>query len=83
MAFDRLEVLPKDISARVAGKPLNYEKIKTFCENAIQNCVVSRLADGQGGSNDGQLKIAILIIEKLWNENAELREKIEEFTERT
>lgn len=81
--FDRLEVLPKEISAKLAGGPLKYDKVKTFCETAIQNCVVSKLADGQGGSNDGQLKVAILIIEKLWNENAELREKIEEFRDRT
>lgn len=69
--MELIEVLPPKLNAALRGKRANREKIEQMCRKALDSAVISFIADGSGGTNDGFLKSAIMAIQLIWNEKEE------------
>ena len=78
----KIDVLPANISSKIAGKRIKKDKIEEFCRSVLSAITVSFLADGVGGTNDNHVKTAIMAIQMLWNEKEELKEKLVECQKR-
>ena len=72
-----IELLSPEMNAKLRGKHVNGEKIEAMCRKALDSAVVSFIADGAGGTNDGFLKTAIMAIQMIWNEKEEWKAKCE------
>ena len=73
----KLELLSPEMNAKLRGKRVDGEKLEAMCREALDSAVVSYIADGSGGTNDGFLKTAIMAIQMVWNEKEEWKAKCE------
>lgn len=75
--MELIELLPPEMNAKLRGKRVDKEKLEAMCRKALESAVISYIADGSGGTNDGFLKTAIMAIQMVWNEKEEWKAKCE------
>ena len=72
----KIEVFNEEINAKIRGKRLNGERIKDKMLDIITRLHVSKIADGNDGFMDEDVKLLLMMLQMVWNEKEELVDEI-------
>lgn len=77
----KLDILPEKLAKQVEGKHITYEKLDGFCK-AFKSDILCNQMHG-GGQLCRNAMSALALIQMLWNDLEDAKERLEEAYERT
>ena len=72
----QIEVFNEELNAKLRGLRLDGERIKEKMLAILKRLQVSQIADGSGGFMDDDTKLLLMMLQIVWNEKEELKEKL-------
>ena len=73
----KIEVLPNDMNAKVCGKHVKEEKLRSILSECIQKIVVNKCVNGsEADPAMNNLMTLIMACQMLWNELEDVKEEL-------
>lgn len=73
----KIEVFNEELNAKLRGASLNGERLQEKMQSILHRLNVSMISDGQGGFVDDDTKLLLMMLQIVWNEKEELKEKLQ------
>ena len=73
----QIEVFNEELNAKLRGLRLDGDKVQEKMQSILNRLNVSLISDGQGGFVDDDTKLLLMMLQIVWNEKEELKEKFQ------
>ena len=73
----KIEVFNEELNSKIRGNRLNGERVREKIKEILGRLNISQIADGNGGFVDEDTKLLLMMLQIVWNEKEELKEKLQ------